>query len=66
MSQISLITLAKRIQRARSQRGSVFFEYIIIVFFAALLVIAVFGPKVGEKMTTEYTSQRATLYSATP
>jgi hypothetical protein len=66
MSQNSRLELKKRVQRARAERGSVFFEYIIIVFFAALLVIAVFGPKVGEKMTTEYTSQRATLYSATP
>jgi hypothetical protein len=47
-------------------RGSVFFEYIIVVFFAALLVIAVFGPRVGPRMTTEYSSQRAALYSATP
>jgi len=47
-------------------RGSLFFEYIIIVFFAALLVIAVFGPLVGPRMTTEYSSQRAALYSATP
>jgi len=50
----------------RDSRGSVFMEYIIIVFFAALLVIAVFGPRVGPRMTTEYSSQRASLYSATP
>jgi Lhr-like helicase len=66
MSGESVNQLKQRIARARHRRGSVFFEYIIIVFFAALLVIAVFGPKVGEKMTTEYTSQRASLYSATP
>jgi len=47
-------------------RGSVFFEYIIIVAFAALLVVAVFGPRIGASMTNEYTSQRASLYSATP
>lgn len=50
----------------RDQRGSVFFEYVIIVAFAALLVIAVFGPRIGASMTNEYTSQRASLYSATP
>jgi Flp pilus assembly pilin Flp len=44
----------------------VFVEYIIIVSFAALLVIAIFGPRVGSRMTTEYSSQRAALYSATP
>jgi Flp pilus assembly pilin Flp len=47
-------------------RGSVFVEYIIVVAFAALLMIAFFGPRVGSKMATEYTSQRAALYSATP
>jgi hypothetical protein len=47
-------------------RGSVFVEYIIVVSFAALLVIAIFGPRVGSRMTTEYSSQRAALYSATP
>jgi Flp pilus assembly pilin Flp len=50
----------------RDARGSVFVEYIIVVSFAALLVIAVFGPRVGARMTTEYSSQRAALYSATP
>lgn len=50
----------------RDERGSVFFEYVIIVAFAALLVIAVFGPKVGAAQATEYASQRAVLYSATP
>jgi hypothetical protein len=50
----------------RDQRGSVFFEYIIVVAFAALLVITVFGPKVGAAQSTEYASQRAALYSATP
>jgi Flp pilus assembly pilin Flp len=48
------------------ERGSVFFEYIIVVAFAALLVITVFGPKVGAAQSTEYASQRAALYSATP
>ena len=48
------------------ERGSAFFEYIIIVAFAALLVVAVFGPRIGASMTNEYTSQRASLYSATP
>jgi len=50
----------------RDDRGSVFFEYIIVVAFAALLVIAVFGPRIGASMTNEYTSQRASLYSASP
>ena len=48
------------------ERGSVFFEYLIVVAFAALLVVAVFGPRIGASMTNEYTSQRASLYSATP
>jgi Flp pilus assembly pilin Flp len=55
-----------RLSIVRDQRGSVFFEYIIVVAFAALLVIAVFGPRIGASMTNEYTSQRASLYSATP
>lgn len=56
--------MASRI--VRDQRGSVFVEYIIVVAFAALLVITIFGPKVGSRMATEYASQRASLYSATP
>jgi Flp pilus assembly pilin Flp len=50
----------------RDERGSVFVEYIIVVAFAALLVITIFGPQVGARMATEYASQRAALYSATP
>ena len=55
-----------RASALRDERGSLFMEYIIIVAFAALLMIAVFGPRVGSRMATEYSSQRAALYSATP
>jgi len=55
-----------RVSALRDERGSLFVEYIIIVAFAALLMIAIFGPRVGSRMATEYSSQRAALYSATP
>ena len=56
----------RSLRSLRETRGSVFVEYIIVVSFAELLMIAVFGPRVGSRMATEYSSQRAALYSATP
>lgn len=53
--------------RLRSDlRGSVYIEYIIILTFAALLVVKFVGPKAGERLVSEYLGRRVILYATTP
>ena len=50
----------------RDQRGSMYIEYVIIMAFAALLVVKFVGPKAGERIVSEYLGRRVILYSTTP